>query len=413
MLLIAYLLWRLTRDVTRLRRLLEAGNRERAAMEEALRQSQKMEAIGRLTGGIVHDFNNHLTVISSNVELVKRRMDGGQERLVRHLDAAMQGVQRAATLTGRLLSFSRDPASEPEAVDVGRLLAGLSDLLRRTLGEDVSLDVQIPEERWFVWADVNQMENALLSLAVNARDRVSHGGVLALTGSNVRLNDQFVAAHPGVLPGEYIRIAFSDSTLAAEAADPALDWQPADDLADVGLSMARGFVRQAGGCLLRAGSVAGPPSLRLFLPRYQPPAPSGIISRSHDNARPSILVVEDDAAVRRACVETLRELDYTVLEAPDAMEAFRLIADHGGIDLLFTDLGLPGGVNGRTLADAARNVDPAIRVLFSTGYAPSDAHSNSATSLLAKPFTPAQLAQKVKDVLSAVPVSHRTETVQG
>jgi CheY-like chemotaxis protein len=407
-LMIGYALWRSARDRLRLSAELQAARADRDAMEAALRQSQKMEAIGRLTGGIAHDFNNHLTVISSNVELVKRRLDRGDEKLVRYLDAAMQGVQRAATLTGRLLTFTREQAAEPEAIDVARFLGGLCDLLRRTLGEGETLQVRLPEERWFVWADVNEMENALLSLAVNARDRMSAGGVLVLAASNVRLNDTFAAAHPHVLPGDYVRIAFGDATLVE--ADP---WQPADDLADAGLSLARGFVRQMGGCLLRSGSVTGPPSLRLFLPRYHHPAPAGLVSRRNPGARPTILVVEDDVAVRHACVETLRDLDYTVLEAPDAMEAFRLIADHGGIDLLFSDLGLPGGVSGRALADAARNVDPGMRVLFSTGYAAAQEPARDETPMLSKPFSPAQLAEKVAHVLNAPAVMVRTETVQG
>jgi CheY-like chemotaxis protein len=408
---VTYMLWQSARDRVRLKADLLAARADRDAMEEALRQSQKMEAIGRLTGGIAHDFNNHLTVISSNVELVKRRLDSSDEKLLRYLDAAMQGVQRAATLTGRLLSFTREQAPEPEAIDVARFLGGLCDLLRRTLGEGETLQVRLPDERWFVWADVNEMENALLSLAVNARNRMSVGGVLVLAATNVRLNDTFAAAHPRILPGDYVRIAFGDATLAE--ADPPQPWQTADDLADAGLSLARGFVRQMGGCLLRSGSLSGPPSLRLFLPRYHHPAPAGLASRRCPGARPTILVVEDDAAVRHACVETLRDLDYTVLEAPDAMEAFRLIADHGGIDLLFSDLGLPGGVSGRALADAARNVDPGIRVLFSTGYAAVAASERGETPMLAKPFSPAELAQKVASVLNASAVVVRAETVQG
>jgi len=412
---IIYVFWRSAGERVRLRAALLAAHADRDAMEAALRQSQKMEAIGRLTGGIAHDFNNHLTVISSNVELVKRRLNHGDEKLVRYLDAAMQGVQRAATLTGRLLSFTREQTAEPEPIDVARFLGGLCDLLRRTLGEGETLQVQLPDERWFVWADVNEMENALLSLAVNARERMSAGGILVLAASNVRLDDTFAEAHPQVLPGEYVRIAFGDASGDAPLAeaDPAQPWQPADDLADAGLSLARGFVRQVGGCLLRSGSVAGPPSLRLFLPRFLHPAPTGLTSRRQAGAKPTILVVEDDAAVRHACVETLRDLDYIVLEAPDAMEAFRLIADHGGIDLLFSDLGLPGGVSGRALADAARNVDPGMRVLFSTGYAVGEEPERGETAMLSKPFSPAQLAQKVAHVLNAPAVTVRTETVQG
>ena len=413
--LFIFVLWCLNRELMTLRNHLTNARRDRAVLEEALRQSQKLEAIGRLTAGIAHDFNNHLTVISSNLELMTHRLDGGRERLIRHADAAMQGVQRAAFLTGRLLSFSRQRTPEPEVVDVGRLLSGLSDLLRRTLEEGVELEVRLSAAQVFVWADVHQMENALLSLAVNARNRVSHGGVLALAVSTVCLDDDFVATHPGMLPGDYVRIAVSELTSRAGAeGQPALDaaslWRPADDLASIGLSMAGGFVHETGGCLLQSGAVTGTPSLCLLLPRYQPPSPAAV-PRGGAEGRPRILVVEDDTAVRGACGETLRELGYEVLEAPDAMEAFRLIADHGGIDLLMTDIGLPGGVSGRALAAAARNVDPAIRVLFITGYATGDLKVRSDEGLLAKPFSPTQLAHQVRRVLGTEVANGRTETV--
>jgi CheY-like chemotaxis protein len=390
-----------------LRQALAAAQRERAGLEDALRQSQKMEALGRLTVGIAHDFNNHLTVISSNVELVKRRLDAGNERLTRHADAAMQGVQRAALLTSRLLSFSRQPEAEPEPVDVGALLRQLSDLLGRTLGERVSLDVRLPEEPWFIWADVTQMENALLSLAVNAREQVPDGGCLTIAVSNVHLDEVFAAAHPAVLPGPFIQVAISES--GAGPATFKADLDPGHS----GLTMARGFVRAAGGCLLRSDPASPSLSLRLFLPRFQPPVLTAAAGWRRHNGRTTILVVEDDEAVREACVEALRDNNYEILAAPDAMEAFRLIADRGGIDLLFTDLGLPGGVSGRTLADAARNVDPAMRVLFTTGYGRTDVPDRSDALVLRKPFTPAQLAEKVREALGAGRPAARPETIQG
>jgi signal transduction histidine kinase len=401
--------WRLVKVLTAARNALDRAERERAAMEQALRQSQRMEALGRLTVGVAHDFNNHLTVINSNVEMVARRLDGTQQRLLRHTEAAMQGVQRAAVLTGRLLSFSQQPAPEPEAVDVNRLLTGLSDLLRRTLGDRIGLEVVPPDLPWLTWADVNQMENALLSLTVNARDQVRDGAKLIIAVSNVHLNEAFGTAHPTILPGDYIQIAVSDSNGSTEPRD----WRPANDLSSADLFMTRGFVREAGGYLLRSDPASGGLSVRLFLPRYAPPAIATAVPRRNTRGRPTILVVEDEAAVRCACVEVLRELDYVVLEAPDAMEAFRLIADHGGIDLLFTDLGLPGGVSGRALADAARNVDAGIRVLFTTGYKHVELTDRAGTALLRKPFNPAQLAAMVRDVLAAEPLVTGSETVSG
>jgi CheY-like chemotaxis protein len=407
----------------RLRDALAAAERERASMENALRESQKMEALGRLTVGVAHDFNNHLTVISSNVEMIARRLDGARgqdgarrldggqrldvdrQRMLRHADAAMQGVRRAAALTSRLLSFSRQSEPEPETVDVDRLLNGLSDLLRRTLGDGIDLDVRLSGEPWFIWADVNRMENALLSLAVNARDKVPDGGTLTIAVSNVRLDETFVAANPYVLPGDYIQVAVGGPVAPAEPRR----WQALDDLTRADLFMARAFVREAGGCLLRSDGS----SLRIFLPRYLPRTVMSNVPRSNTGLRPTILVVEDDAPVRAACVEALREQGYQVVEAPDAMEAFRLLADHGGIDLLFTDLGLPGGVSGRALADAARNIDPAMRVLFTTGYERVDLPDKAGSALLRKPFTPAQLAAKVRDVLATERSAGRSETVQG
>jgi CheY-like chemotaxis protein len=388
---------------------LDRAERQRSAMEQALRRSQKMEALGRLTVGAAHDFNNHLTVISSNVEMVARRLDSTQQRLLRHTDAAMQGVQRAAALTGLLLSFSRQPAPEPEAVDVDRLLNGLSDLLHRTLGDRIGLDVRLSGDPWFTWADVNQMENALLSLAVNARDQVRNGAELTLTVSNVHLDNVFAAKYPSVPPGDYIQIAVSDSTNVGEQKI----WQPADDLSSADLSMARAFVREAAGFLLRSDPSATGLSLRLFLPRYMPPVLVPAVPRRDTGGRPTILMVEDDEAVRAACVEMLQELNYEVLQAPDAMEAFRLIADHGGIDLLFTDLGLPGGVSGRALAEAARNVDASIRVLFTTGFERADLPDRSDTALLRKPFSREQLAGMVQTILAAEHSVVRSETVRG
>jgi CheY-like chemotaxis protein len=395
--------------LARLRRRLAEAEQERAAMEQALRRSQKMEALGRLTVGVAHDFNNHLTVISSNVELVARRLGEEHARLIGHTDAAMQGVRRAAILAGRLLAFSRQTSIEPEAVDVDHLVSGLAELLRRTLGERVRLEVRLSGSPWFAWADVNQMENALLSLVVNARDQVPDGGVLSVAVSNAQLDAVFEAAHPTVPEGDYIQVAISRSQ------DPivAKRWEPADDLSSADLFMARAFVREAGGCLLRSDPAAGGLSLRMFLPRYLPPPVGSVRSPRVAGGCTTILVVEDEAAIRSVCVETLQGVGYHVLEAPDAMEAFRLIADHAGIDLLFTDLGLPGGVSGRALADAARNVDPGMRVLFTTGYDRADLPDRAKATLLRKPFNPAQLAAKVREVLAAEQTAEPSETVQG
>jgi CheY-like chemotaxis protein len=240
------------------------------------------------------------------------------------------------------------------------------------------------------------MENALLCLAINARDRGSDEAKLSIAVSNVHLDAVFGSGYPSVPPGDYVQIAVG----RALEADRARAWLPADDLSCADLSVARAFVQEANGFLLRPDPAVGGLSVRLLLPRYVPPAAATAISRRDNDGRTTILVVEDDADVRAACVRTLRKLDYEVLEAPDAMEAFRLIADHGGIDLLFTDIGLPGGVSGRALAEAARDVDAGIKVLFATGYEDVDLPVRAGTALLRKPFNPAQMATVVRDVLA-------------
>nr|WP_294543430.1 response regulator [uncultured Rhodopila sp.] len=328
------------------------------AAEERARSSRELAAIGRLTVGMAHDFNNQLTVISSNVELLKRSLGGADGRAPRHAEAALQGVQRAAALSARVLSLSRAQPPEPEAVEVNRLLADVAILLRRCLGHRVRLDLRLPRDAWFVRADINRMETAVLALALEACDRLPGGGVLTVAAETVRLD----AARPGLLPGDYVRITVTGPG-AGGTAPP-----------------------------------GGDPGATLLLPRYVPPRPAVSPPRDGAQRRRTILVVEDDAEVRAACVEVLRDLDYEVLEAPDAMEGFRLIADGGGIDLLFTDIGLPGGVSGRALADAVRQVDAGVRVVFTTGCAAAEPH-RPGTALLPKPFAPAQLAAAVRDAL--------------
>ncbi|HEX2939688.1 MAG TPA: response regulator [Rhodopila sp.] len=382
--------------VFRLRTALRLSEARAIDLEVALHRAQKLEAVGRLTTGIAHDFNNHLTAISSNIELVERHLDQVPAPLRRNLDAAMQGVQRAAALCSRLLTFSRQPAAEHESIDVNRLVGGLAELLRRSLDGGASLDIRVSATPWFVWADVNQMENAILSLAVNVRDRATEAGTLTLTVGNARLDDSFAATNPSVLPGEYVRIAigFADAPPRRTATA---------DASHAELSMAQAFARRNGGCLQVADGLA-----QMFLPRYVPPSIAPPAPRRHASDRATILLVEDDSPVRTACAASLRTLGFVVLEAPDAMEAFRLIADQGGIDLLFTDLGLPGGVSGRMLAEAARHADPGIRVLFTTGY---NEDATPGAALLRKPFDMAGLAKAVRDALAADAVPKPPEAV--
>jgi signal transduction histidine kinase/ActR/RegA family two-component response regulator len=394
---------------------LQAEIRRREQAEDALRQAQKMEAVGRLTGGIAHDFNNHLTVISSNVELLKRRLPENAAGLVRLADAAMHGVRRAATLTQRLLAFSRQQTLDPEPLDAGQLVSGMLDLLRRTLGESVVIETAAASGLWLTRIDANQLESALLNLAVNARDAMPRGGKLTIETANAALDESYVARHAELTAGQYVMIAVRDTGIGmspdvqARVFEPFFTTKPFGQGTGLGLSMVYGFVAQSGGHIRIDSAPGAGTTIRLYLPRYvQQPSPLAVTRnaavRAHGAAE-TVLVVEDDDTVRNAAVEALREIGYQVLEAPDAMEAFRLIADRGGIDLLFTDVGLPGGVNGRALADAAHNINPALKVLFTTGYT-RDATLKSGTlngdvHFLAKPFSLQQLEAKVREVLDA------------
>jgi signal transduction histidine kinase/CheY-like chemotaxis protein len=387
----------------------------RETAEATLRQAQRLEAIGRLTGGIAHDFNNHLTVISSNVELLKHRLAPGSEGLVRLAEAAMQGVQRAATLTHRLLAFARQQPLEPEPLDVGRLVSGMLDLLRRTLGESIAIRTDLAAGLWPTRVDANQLENVLLNLAINARDAMPEGGTLTISTANVQPDGSAATGASEVVPGQYVRVSVADSghgmtaDVIARAFQPFFSTKSQGEGSGLGLAMVHGFVKQAGGHVHVVSEPAQGCLVTLYLPRFLPAPVTP--SETQRRERPprqgggeTILVVEDDEAVRHATVEVLKELGYLVLEAPDAMEAFRLIVDRGGIDLLFTDVGLPGGVNGHALADAVRNVSGEIRLLFTTGYAAAaggGGTSDDDIPVLIKPFDLRQLGAVVRAVLDA------------
>jgi signal transduction histidine kinase/ActR/RegA family two-component response regulator len=407
-----------------LARLQEEVQRREVA-EEALRQSQKMEAVGRLTGGIAHDFNNHLTVISSNIELLQRRMPPGSERLTRLTDAAMAGVQRAATLTHRLLAFSRQQPLDPEPLDVSRLVTNMSDLLRRTLGESVAIETVLAGGLWQTRADANQLENVLLNLAVNARDAMPGGGKLTIETANAHLDDAYAASHSEVTAGQYVLLAVTDTgtgmtpEVMEKVFEPFFTTKPLGQGTGLGLSMVYGFVKQSGGHVAIDSEPGRGSTVKVYLPRFVQPEPKpmpasrGAAALDRAGRRETILVVEDDEAVRQSSVEALREIGYEVMEAGDAMDGVRLIVDRGGIDLLFTDVGLPGGVNGRTLADGARSAQPGLKVLFTTGYTRDailhDGLLDHGVHFIAKPFSLTDLAAKVRDVLDA-PADAEAET---
>jgi signal transduction histidine kinase/ActR/RegA family two-component response regulator len=394
---------------------LEDEVQRRELAESTLRQSQKMEAVGRLTGGIAHDFNNHLTVISSNIELLQRRLPPDSGSLVRLSEAAMAGVQRAATLTHRLLAFSRQQPLEPEPLDVGRLVSNMSDLLRRTLGESIAIETVLAGGLWQTRVDANQLENVLLNLAVNARDAMPTGGKLTIETANTHLDDAYAASHSEVTAGQYVMLAVSDTgtgmtqEVIDKAFEPFFTTKPLGQGTGLGLSMVYGFIKQSGGHVSIYSEEGQGSTVKVYLPRFVRPEVRQAASTLRaattctNGTGETILVVEDDEEVRRSSVEALREMGYQVLEAADAMEGVRLIVDRGGVDLLFTDVGLPGGVNGRALADAARSAQPGVRVLFTTGYTRNAILHNGVldhgVDFIAKPFTLTALAAKIREVL--------------
>jgi PAS domain S-box-containing protein len=384
-------------------------------IEEQLRQSQKMEAVGQLTGGIAHDFNNLLQVIVGNLELLLRGLPPEPPRLRRAADNAMMGATRAATLTQRLLAFSRRQPLAPRPIAVNQLVIDMSDLLVRTLGETIALRTVLSDDLWLVDADPNQLESALLNLAVNARDAMPAGGSLTIETLNGQLDEAYARNHAEIHPGEYLVIAVTDSGTGMDAATLARIFEPFFTTKEVGkgtglgLSMIYGFVKQSGGHVKAYSEPGLGTTIKIYLPRFtgvagdEPAASSGIAPQGDRSE--TVLVVEDDADVRAYSVSVLGELGYAVHEAGDGPAALGILngAEGATIDLLFTDVVLPAGMSGADLAAAAVRRRPGLKVLFTTGYA-RDAivhhgRLDPGVELITKPFTYADLAARVRQVL--------------
>jgi PAS domain S-box-containing protein len=389
-----------------------------AKAEDALRQSQKMEAVGQLTGGIAHDFNNLLTVILGGLEQMDRGLASITDpklssRLLRSRDMARQASQRAATLTARLLAFSRRQPLDPKPIDTNRLIAGLADMLSRTLGEQVRLEVVTAPGLWAAQADVNELENAILNLAVNARDAMPDGGRLTVETGNAFLDDDYVSriAEP-VAAGQYVLVAVTDTGVGMDPGtlervfEPFFTTKPAGQGTGLGLSQVYGFIRQSNGHVRIYSEVGQGTTVKLYLPRLAGSAvrtDEGPRNLSRVGGDETILVVEDHDDLRAYAVGVLQELGYQVLEAPNAREALELLTRAGRVDLLFTDVVLPEGMDGRRLANAARQVRPDLKVLFTTGYSRNAIVHNGrldpGVQLVSKPFTFEVLAAKVRSVL--------------
>jgi PAS domain S-box-containing protein len=393
---------------------------ERRQAEAALRQAQKMEAVGQLTGGIAHDFNNLLTGITGSLELVRSRIVAGRTAdLDRFAVAAMNSARRAAALTQRLLAFARRQPLDPKRVDVNRLVSGMEELLRRTLGPGVALEMVLAGGLWPTLCDPNQLESAILNLAINARDAMPDGGKLTIETVNARLDAAYANAQgDAVRPGQYVSLAVTDTgtgmppDVTARAFDPFFTTKPTGQGTGLGLSMLYGFVKQSNGHVRIYSEVGQGTCFKVYLPRLQGQAAEQAreaaetaLASLRSEAGERVLVVDDEASVRLLIVETLEDLGYTAMEAADGTTALRILQTDVRIDLLVTDVGLPG-LNGRQLADAARVARPDLRVLFVTGYAHNAAIGDGGVleagmQIITKPFTLDALAGKIRGMIEA------------
>jgi PAS domain S-box-containing protein len=394
---------KVTRDLT-----------ERRAMEDQLRQMQKMEAIGQLTGGIAHDFNNMLQVISGNIETLQRRIDRDNSSSHRLIAAALHGVERATTLTHRLLAYSRRQPLDPKPIELNRLIIGMSDLLTRSLGEHIKVESVLSGGLWQISADPNQVENAVLNLSVNARDAMPDGGKLTIETANTHLDEAYAHAHADVIAGQYVMLAVSDTGIGMtgdvveKAFEPFFTTKELGEGTGLGLSQVYGFVKQSGGHIKIYSEPGEGTTVRIYFPRVSTCASTVEQQRPTPQipelgGRETILLVEDDPDVRAYTTEILHELGYRIFEAQEGDTALSVLASEPDIQLLFTDIGLPGPFNGRQLADEARKVRSDIKVLFTTGYAQNaiihHGRLDPGLQLIVKPFSFAGLAAKIRQIL--------------
>ena len=407
---------KLTRDMTEQRAAAEALQQA----QDALAQSQKMETVGQLTGGIAHDFNNLLTPIVGGATLLERRSGPGLDAETRRmLGAIREAALRAAQLTQRLLAFSRRQALAPRPTDCNRLVSGMSELLRRSLGEQVAIETVLAGGLWPCLVDPNQLENVLLNLAVNARDAMPEGGCLTIETANAHLDEAYAAARSEVTPGQYVMIAVSDSgagmppEVLARAFEPFFTTKTEGRGTGLGLSQVYGFVKQSRGHVAIYSEPGQGTTVKVYLPRHAGDAePLGRQPEPTDAETPhgrgeTVLLVEDHEEVRAYAARALIHLGYRVVEAPDRAAALRALGPESEVALLFTDVGLPNGMNGRRLADEAVRRSPGLRVLFTTAYARNAISHHGVlepgVQVLPKPYTVEALARKLRQVLDAAP----------
>jgi CheY-like chemotaxis protein len=377
-----------------------------------------MEAVGQLTGGIAHDFNNLLAAISGSLELLQRRVESGRfDGLQRYTAAAMTAAQRAASLTQRLLAFARRQPLDPKRVEGNRLVADMEDLLRRTLGPGMELEIVLAGGLWPTLCDANQLESAILNLAINARDAMPDGGRLTIETGNAFLDEAYARSQGGeVKPGQYVMISITDTgtgmpaDVMARVFDPFFTTKPIGQGTGLGLSMLYGFVKQSGGHVRVYSELGQGTTFRLYLPRHRgggdeaeaAVSTAAMVSNQAETGQ-TILVVDDEPTVRMLVTETLQDLGYAALEAADGFTAQTILDGAGRIDLLVTDVGLPG-LNGRQLAEAARRARPGLKVLYITGYAHNAAIGNGGLldpgmEIITKPFALDTLAAKIREMM--------------
>ncbi|MFZ2029640.1 MAG: PAS domain S-box protein [Vitreimonas sp.] len=401
---------KVTRDLTERREV----QMELEKSREQLFQAQKMEAVGQLTGGLAHDFNNLLTGISGSLELMRARLAQGRiNELDRYITAALGSASRASTLTHRLLAFSRRQTLEPTAVDANKIVTGMEELVRRTIGPSIRLEAVLAVGLWPCFCDVNYLENAILNLCINARDAMPDGGRLTLETGNAWLDDG-AARERDMAPGQYVAICVSDNGVGmsqdviARAFDPFFTTKPAGEGTGLGLSMIYGFAKQSNGQVRIYSELGAGTTVKIYLPRHvgdvveAEEARVAAINERASNGE-TVLVVDDEVVVRMLVLETLADLGYHALEAGDANAGLKILDSNARIDLLVTDVGLPGGLNGRQMADAARRKRPNLKVLFITGYAENAALGNGQLDpgmhVLSKPFAMEQLAARIASIV--------------
>ena len=383
-------------------------------LEEQLRQSQKMEAVGQLTGGIAHDFNNLLTGITGSLEMIQNRVAQGRiEAIDRYIAAAQGAAKRAAALTHRLLAFSRRQTLDPKATDVNGLIAGMEELVRRSVGPEVSITVAGAAGLWSTRVDPNQLENALLNLCINARDAMPGGGAITITTAN-RTLDEPGASERDLPPGQYVTLSVADTgtgmtpEVIARAFDPFFTTKPIGAGTGLGLSMIYGFARQSGGQVRIASAVGDGTTITLYLPRNHAEPQAGEDETAADPDQIAgegevVLVIEDEPTIRMLIAEVLEEFGYACIEASDGALGLGILQSGARIDLLITDVGLPGGLNGRQIADAARALRPDLKVLFITGYAENAVVGGEdldpGMQVMTKPFGMDALAARIRTMI--------------